>query len=902
MSTDESAHRQCNTKGEVIVSEFVLSAPAAERVNRYYRWISENKIDIKVSGGFAADPASLHPSLFPHQRDSVLWALARGKALIAASFGLGKSRMQVEIMRQVHARTGGRTLIICPLGVKHQFAEEDGPVMGVHFQYVRTDAEAAAADTPYLITNYERVRDGDITVKFLAENIECVSLDEGSVLRSLGSQTQQTFNVVLADVPYRFVCTATPSPNDYKELIYYAQFLGVMDHGQALTRWFKRDPQKAGNLRLHPHSEREFWMWVASWALFIQKPSDLGYDDDGYILPPLAIHWHRIASDHEKAWEMSDNRGQRYLLKDSAASIQQAIREKRDSLPARIAKAAEIVEAADPDDHWLIWHHLEDERRAICKIIPDAVEVYGSQELEERERRILDFSHGHFRILATKPEIAGSGCNFQRHCHKNIYVGVRFQFEEFIQSVYRTQRFGQDHPVEIHIIHTDAEDTVVETMKRKWAQHEKLVATLSDILRKYGLTNEALKMNLTRSIGVQRQERKGRWFTAINNDTVVEAERLADNSVDLIHTSIPFGNHYEYSPSKNDFGHNPTDEIFWQQMDFLTPHLYRVLKPGRIAAIHVKDRLLYGHQNGLGVMSVDPFSDDCVRQFRKHGFIYMGRITITTDVVRENNSTYRLTWSEMVKDGSKMGVGMPEYVLIFRKMQTDITRMYADEPVTRTKDEYPVSRWQVDAHSFWRSSGNRMPTPHEVKAIDPDRLVGMEGNQVYRWYADFSRNMLYDYDKHLEAVGALDEADRLPKTYGLMLPQAPVGAADHVWTDIVSMRTLNAEQSQKRVENHVCPLPFDIVDRVIERWSNPDELVYDPFGGLMTVPYRAIRLGRRGLGVELNPDYFEWGVRYLEDAEAERSAPTLFDMLEIEAAPVDEDGDLPADRCRADEH
>ena len=212
------------------------------------------------------------------------------------------------------------------------------------------------------------------------------------------------------------------------------------------------------------------------------------------------------------------------------------------------------------------------------------------------------------------------------------------------------------------IIHTDAEDTVVEVMKRTWAQHEKLVATLSAILRKYGLTNEALKMNLTRSIGVQRQEQVGHWYTAVNNDTVVEAERLADNSVDLIHTSIPFGNHYEYSPSKNDFGHNPTDEIFWQQMDFLTPHLLRVLKPGRIAAIHVKDRLLYGHQNGLGVMSIDPFSDDCVRNFRKHGFIYMGRITITTDVVRENNSTYRLTWSEMVKDGSKMGIGMPEYL------------------------------------------------------------------------------------------------------------------------------------------------------------------------------------------------------------------------------------------------
>ena len=864
---------------ETILHRTVSPSETAAYIESYYRWIAENKVEVRASGGFAVDPSRLHKSLKPHQRDIVLWALARGTALIAANFGLGKSRIQIDIMRQVHERTGGKTLIICPLGVKHQFVEEDGPVMGVRFQYVRTDAEALAAETPYLITNYERVRDGDITKQFLDEHIECVSLDEGSVLRSLGSQTQQTFNVVLADIPYRFVCTATPSPNDYRELIYYAEFLGVMDHGDALTRWFKRDSQKAGNLRLHPHHERTFWLWVASWALFIQKPSDLGYSDDGYIFPPIQVHWHRISSNHEAAWDMLDTRGQRYLFKDSAASIQQAIREKRDSLDARVAKAAQIVEAADPADHWLIWHHLEDERRAIRKAIPETVEVYGSQDLEERERRILDFSHGHIRIMASKPELTGSGCNFQRFCHRNIFVGVRYQFEEFIQALHRTQRFGQTQPVEVHIIHTDAEDEIVEVMKKKWAQHEALVENMSQIIKDFGLTSEAIKMNLTRSIGVERREKRGALYAAVNNDTCIEAERLADNSVDLIHTSIPFGNHYSYVSSKNDFGYNSTDAVFWEQMDFLTPHLLRVLKPGRIAAIHVKDRLLYGHQNGLGVMSVDPFSDDCVANFRKHGFIYMGRITITTDVVRENNSTYRLTWSEMVKDGTKMGVGLPEYVLLFRKMQSDISRMYADTPVVHTKEEYPVSRWQLDAHAFWRSSGDRIPRPEEVATLPPERLVGMEGNQVYRWYAQYSRNMLYDYEQHLAAVNALDEADRLPKTYGLLLPQAPAGAMPTVWTDIVTMRTLNMEQASRRVENHLCPLPFDIVDRVIERWSNPGELVYDPFGGLCTVGYRAIKLGRRGLCVELNPEYWEWGCKYLEDAEAERSAPSLFDLL-----------------------
>lgn len=866
-----------------IISARHMDAGAAGRIDAYYRWIGATKIDIHGGGGFEVDPDSLHPSLFPHQRDTVAWMLARGRALNASSFGLGKTRIACEVMRQIHERTGGRCLIVAPLGVKHQFTRKDGPAMGMNIQYVRTDAEALAAETPFLITNYERVVDGDISAEFLRRNVEAVSLDEGSVLRSLGSATQQTFEDVCRPIPYRFVCTATPSPNNYKELIYYAQFLGVMDAGQALTRWFKRDSTHAGNLTIHPHLEGEFWLWVASWALFVQKPSDLGYSDEGYTLPPLTVHWHRIAADHEKAWEIADNMGNVMLFKDSAASINMALKEKRDSLSDRVAKAAEIVASDDPHKHWLVWHHLEDERRAICKTIPDAVDVYGSQDLEVREQRIVDFSDGVYRILATKPEIAGSGCNFQEHCYANIFVGVRYQFEEFIQAIHRTQRFGQRQPVEVHIIHTDAEDQIVEVMKRKWQQHERLVANMTEIIRRYGLTNEALSMNLKRTLGVNRQEVSGQSFVAVNNDSIVELERWADDSVDMVCTSIPFSKHYEYSPSKNDMGHNPTNDAFWQQMDYLIPHLLRVLKPGRIAAIHVKDLLEYAHASGLGVMAVYPFSDDCVQAFRKHGFIFCGRVTVTTDVVRENNSTYRLTWSEMVKDGTKMGAGLPEYVLYFRKRQSDTSRSYADEPVTHTKEQYPVSRWQVDAHAFWRSDGNRHLTPEEVQAaalkMTPEQLTQTDPGRIYRWYKLFSAKNLYNYEEHLDMVDALDREGALPKTYGLMLPAAPEGARDWVWDDVVAMETLNSAQFRRGEENHVCPLPFDIVERLIERFSNPGDLVLDPFGGLGTVPYIAVKMGRKGAAIELNPVYWQAAVQYLREAEIKAAAPTLFDLL-----------------------
>ena len=825
-----------------------------------------NKVQLSTCGGLT--PLAMHPSLFYHQQDIVRWALQRGKALIAAKFGMGKSRIQIELMRQVHQQTGRKTLVICPLGVKHQFIHEDGPAMDVQFQYIGCDEDGLNATTPYLITNYERVRDGQISAEFLQSEIAGVTLDEGAILGNLGTKTQQEFSRILSEIPYRWVATATPAPNDYRQLIYFADFLDAMDAGQSLTRWFGRNPDKAGDLQLMPHMEKEFWLWIASWALFVDTPSDLGYSDDGYVMPELNIHFHRLTADHQKAWDLADQFGQHYLFKDTSAGVTQAMREKHDSLDVRVAQAAEIV-AASPDDHYVIWHDLEDERRAICKAIPNAKAVYGSQDTDVAEQMVLDFTHGKMPILACKPSMFGAGANFQHHCHKAIYAGVGFKFRDFIQSLHRLQRYGQKHTVEVHIIHTDAEDHVVNILMNKWRQHDEMVAKMRQIIKEFGLTNEALTVGMQRTLGVTRQEVKGTWFTSVNNDCVVETMTMPDNSIDEIVTSIPFGNHYEYVASLNDFGHNQADNDFWTQMDFLIPELLRVLKPGRICAIHCKDRLLYGHQTAHGMMEVDYFTHDCARAFKKHGFVAYGEIFIPTDVVRENNSTNRLGWSECCKDGSKMGVGLSEKVLLFRKPQTDKTRSYADEPVRKDKREYSRGRWQIDAHSLWRSNGKAL-SPAE----DPSMLTGMDGSQVYNWYRDWSKQEPYDYKQHVafnEAMG-----DRLPAKFMLMPPQAPEAYEETVWTDILFMRTLNLAQSRRRVEKHLCPLPLDIVERLIVRYSNPGEMILDPFGGLHTVPYMAIKLGRSGYGIELNDLYWRSGVKYCQDAETERSTPSLF--------------------------
>lgn len=367
---------------------------------------------------------------------------------------------------------------------------------------------------------------------------------------------------------------------------------------------------------------------------------------------------------------------------------------------------------------------------------------------------------------------------------------------------------------------------------------------------------------------MKRVEVKGEGWTAVNNDCVEETAKLAENSVDLIVTSIPFSNHYEYTPSYNDFGHNEDTERFFDQMGYLTPNLLRILKPGRVFACHVKDRVLFGNATGMGMPTMEPFHALCIEHYMNHGFAYFGMITVVTDVVRENNQTYRLGWTEQCKDGSKMGVGCPEYILLFRKLPTNRTKAYADEPVRKTKDEYPRAQWQLDAHGYWRSSGDRLLSKTELERIPVEKLQAA--------YRKYSRGTVYSYEEHVAMAKRLDEDGHLPATFMVV---APGSWTDQVWDDINRMRTLNTAQSQRRQALHVCPLQLDIVDRLINRYSNLGELVLDPFGGLGTVALEAVKAGRRGYTIELNNDYFRDAVGYLKELDEREETISLFDLM-----------------------
>lgn len=834
-----------------------------------YKEFLQTKIAVAPTSGFEITDADINPALKPHQRDSVRWAIAGGRRAIFAKFGLGKTVMELEYCRIVTDRLDGPALITLPLGVKQEFTRDAVNLLGWKKPppYIRTMAEARAAyeaGHKIMLTNYERVRDGDIDLSYFV----AASLDEAAVLRSYGSDTYQTFLPKFAGVKYKLVATAVPSPNRYKELIHYAGFLEIMDTGQALTRFFKRDSTKANNLTLYPHMEEQFWLWVSSWALFLTKPSDLGYSDDGYDLPPLEIRYHKIGNDGKT---VVDRDGQVMLMRETSSSLPDAAAEKRNSIDARVQVAREIVEAALAD-HFVIWHDLNKELDAIQREIPEAVGIKGEGlSIEEREQRTIDFSEGRFRILATKKSLSGSGCNFQHHCHRAIFVGIDHKFHDFIQAVHRLYRFLQAEPVEIDIIYTEAEAEILRDLMEKWKRHDEMAEKMQAIVKQYGLVANAVQA-LSRKMGVERTEVNGSYYTAVNNDCVEELAAMPDNTMDLWHTSIPFGNHYEYTANYNDFGYNKDTEQFFQQLDFLTPHVLRTLKPGRVLAVHVKDRVLFGNATGTGTPTIEPFHAFCISHYMKHGFLLAGMITVVTDVVRENNQTYRLSWSAMLKDGAKMGVGCNEYILLFRKQQTDTSRAFADEPVVKTPEEYGLGRWQIDASPYWRSSGDRLVSTQDlIGMVDAGRMGEMQ-----KLFHDCSQNEVYDYHKHIALAEELSAADALPKSH---MAIGPASVHPDVWDDVTRMQTLNTTQSSRRKALHVCPLQLDIVERIIFRYSNPGELVGDFFAGLMTVPYMAVKMDRHGWGCELNSSYFRDGVEHLESAEAQKDTPTLFDLI-----------------------
>jgi superfamily II DNA or RNA helicase len=410
------------------------------------------------------DVPELHPSLFPHQRDLVRWALRRGRAAIFAATGLGKSCIEVEWASRVVEHTGGSVLILAPLAVAQQTIREAERI-GVVIRYVKDRDAIADDETGVFISNYDRLH------LFDAGRFVGVVLDESSIIKNHTAKTLKALIEFARELPWRLCATATPAPNDYTELGTHAEFLGVCSQAEMLAEYFCHDGGETQTWRLKGHARGAYWAWVATWGALLRKPSDLGYDDGAYALPPLHVHQHVIAADQETV------RASRQLFAIEARTLTERRSAKKASQSARVAACVATI-ALEPDEQWLVWCDLNAESEALAKAIPGAVEIRGSNTPEEKERALLGFADGDVRVLVTKPSIAGWGMNFQRAARMS-FVGVTDSWESYYQAIRREWRFGQRRDVHVHIFSSEVEGRVVENLRRKEADAGRMAEELA---------------------------------------------------------------------------------------------------------------------------------------------------------------------------------------------------------------------------------------------------------------------------------------------------------------------------------------------------------------------------------------------------------------------------------------
>lgn len=446
-------------------------------MNNYQEFL-EGKALLAEPKGIDVPVERLNSRLFDWQRVVVQRKLKLACGALFEECGLGKTAQELVWAEQVAQHTGKQSLILTPLAVAHQFVTE-GTKFGVEVRQVRSQAEADASKCPVVVTNYDSLKNLD------PSKFDGVVLDESSILKNYTGKTKTALLEAFSSTPFRLCGTATPSPNDHLELGNHAEFLGVMPSTHMIQRWFANDTMQAGGYQLKPWAAKDFWRWVASWAVCLSKPRDIGYSDEGYILPELAINQHVVEVDHSETWESGQ------FVRTGKLSATQMHAEMKRTVGNRAAKVREIVATA-PDDRWLLWCNTDYEADALQELFPDAVEVRGSMTVKEKEIRLNRFTDGAIDMLITKPSLAGFGLNWQ-HCSNMAFIGLSFSFEQLYQAIRRSYRFGQTKPVNVHIVSAETEGSILDTIRAKQASHEAMQAAMRIAMKDVGLCFEARK-------------------------------------------------------------------------------------------------------------------------------------------------------------------------------------------------------------------------------------------------------------------------------------------------------------------------------------------------------------------------------------------------------------------------
>ena len=714
------------------------------------------------------DPGEVGGALFDFQKAIVRWACRRGRAAIFANTGLGKTAMQTTWAALVSAHTGLPVLIVAPLCVARQTVTEAAK-FGHDVRYVRTMPTDPAG---LYVTNYEMLDEFD------PAQFGGIVLDESSILKNRDGKTRTRIINAWREIPYRLSCTATPSPNDYMELGNQAEFLGIMGMDEMLAMYFTHDGGDTSKWRLKGHGRVRFWQWLATWAVTIRSPADLGFDGSSYVLPELRMVEHSVESHYGSG-----------LFGEVAQTLSERREAKRETLGARVEQVASIV-VAEPGEPWLIWCHTNDESSALAHAIPGAVEVRGSMTIDEKESAINGFLDGSVRVLVTKPKIAGMGLNLQ-HCARMAFVGLDDSFEAMYQAIRRCWRFGQTREVDVHIVTAESLGAIRENVQRKERQMDDMQASMVDHMRDF-MDAEVRGASVEKS-DYSRAVAEGEGWTLHLGDCVDVLSEQPDESIGYTIFSPPFASLYTYSNSDYDMGNVQSDDEFMDQFRFLVSELYRVTQPGRLLSFHCMN--LPTSKARDGVIGIRDFRGDLIRMFCEAGWIYHSEVCIWKDPVTamQRTKALGLLHKTIRKDSAMSRQGIPDYLVTMRKPGENVV------PIDHTAEQFPVTLWQRYASPVWMD-------------INPSRTLG------YR--------------------EARDEDD----------------------------------------ERHICPLQLDVIERALDLWSAPDDLVLSPFAGIGSEGYCAIRSGRRFVGAELKRSY--WELARLNLDSAQRITGDLFGMAE----------------------
>jgi hypothetical protein len=628
-----------------------------------YEQFLESKQKNHVLSGFDISEKDLNKQMFPFQKFITKRALKAGKYAIFADCGLGKTLMQLEWAHQVNIKTNKPVLILAPLAVSGQTIQEGKKF---HIDVCRYDGSNSAIQ----ISNYEQI-----------ENIDCsifsgIVLDESSILKNFEGATKKLIIDEFKNTPYKLACTATPSPNDPMELGNHSEFLDVMSRNEMLAMYFVHDGGETAKWRLKGHAVKLFYQFIGTWAIMLNKPADIGFEMKGFDLPSLNIIEQQIKT---------PKRENGSLFNDAIISATNFNQELRLTKELRMQKVLQIVNSR-PDENFIIWVKQNEEGELLRKLLPDAIEVKGSDSNEFKEKHLLGFGQNKFQILISKTKIASFGMNYQ-NCRNQIFASLDFSFEGLYQAIRRSYRFGQKNEVNIYLITTDTMANVKQSIDTKQKQFEVMQDEMSHAV------NENLQGRKMSTGSYDIEEAKNDWYKIKRGDCCQLISELDNESIGLSVFSPPFAELYTYSSHVEDMGNSKDYQEFLTQFGFLIKELHRVMMQGRNVAVHCMDLPIQKGKEGF--IGLRDFSGMILRAFEDAGFIYASRVTIWKDPVIEMQRTKALglLHKQIKKDSTMSRVGIPDYVMIFRK-DGDRTN-----PVSNK--DLPVDLWQKYASPVW---------------------------------------------------------------------------------------------------------------------------------------------------------------------------------------------------------